>query len=326
LFSLSFVLTFLSSNLMMRVSSCNSNSATESLDSIHPKKLRHVKRAEEEISQGFLVRLPYIREAAILTLRNYGCQFDENDQEFKDYLETSFGKVAGSLGPNEKVTTAAKRIVALVVTSYGCAGHVRHTDPAFFLNYGAVAISRGDLEINKDSIRRASALTMQTYGCKVDSEDEEFSAKFDIAFDAIKNKLNSIEARRTVPKVFLLSSTRKIVTKVVADWGCVGFLAPNDPVFNDRFQAAYAVEVLRLKDIGNERANAAKFLEEYGCGQVDPTSKEFVEKYLSTFTETVVERRGDEDIYYLGSIQGDKLLAKYGCVPSHNRHLNNNSK
>ena len=63
---------------------------------------------------GFLVRLPYIREAAILTLRNYGCQFDENDQEFKDYLETSFGKVAGSLGPNEKVTTAAKRIVALV--------------------------------------------------------------------------------------------------------------------------------------------------------------------------------------------------------------------
>ena len=42
---------------------------------------------------------------------------------------------------------------------------------------------------------------MQTYGCKVDSEDEEFSAKFDIAFDAIKNKLNSIEARRTVPKV-----------------------------------------------------------------------------------------------------------------------------
>ena len=60
------------------------------------------------------MRLPYIREAAILTLRNYGCQFDENDQEFKDYLETSFGKVAGSLGPNEKVTTAAKRIVALV--------------------------------------------------------------------------------------------------------------------------------------------------------------------------------------------------------------------
>ena len=37
------------------------------------------------------------------------------------------------------------------------------------------------------------------------------------------------------------------MTKVVADWGCVGFLAPNDPVFNDRFQAAYAVEVLRLK-------------------------------------------------------------------------------
>ena len=45
-----------------------------------------------------------------------------------------------------------------------------------------------------------------------------------------------------------------------------------------------------------------------------------------SIAETVVERRGDEDIYYLGSIQGDKLLAKYGCVPSHNRHLNNNSK
>ena len=63
------------------------------------------------------------------------------------------------------------------------------------------------------------------------------------------SKLNSIEARRTVPKVFLLTSTRKIVTQVVADWGCVGFLAPNDPVFQDRFQAAYAVEVLKLKVI-----------------------------------------------------------------------------
>ena len=35
--------------------------------------------------------------------------------------------------------------------------------------------------------------------------------------------------------------------QIVADWGCVGFLAPNDPVFQDRFQAAYAVEVLKLK-------------------------------------------------------------------------------
>ena len=102
---------------------------------------------------GFLVRLPYIREAAILTLQNYGCQFDSENQEFKGYLTKAFDGVASSLGPNEKVTTAAKRIVALVVTSYGCAGHVRHTDPAFFLNYGAVAISRGDLDINKDSIR-----------------------------------------------------------------------------------------------------------------------------------------------------------------------------
>ena len=175
----------------------------------------------------------------------------------------------------------------------------------------------------------------------MDPEDPDFGAKFDTAFQSVKSKLNSIEARRTVPKVFLLSSTRKIVTQVVADWGCVGFLAPNDPVFQDRFQAAYAVEVLKLKvslkllydtlvhlfspnfvtqDIGNERANAAKFLEEYGCGEIDPTGKEFVEKYLSTFTETVVERRGDEDIYYLGSIQGDKLLAKYGCIPnSHNK-------
>ena len=95
--------------------------------------------------------------------------------------------------------------------------------------------------------RRASALTMQTYGCKVDPEDPDFGAKFDTAFQSVKSKLNSIEARRTVPKVFLLSSTRKIVTQVVADWGCVGFLAPNDPVFQDRFQAAYAVEVLKLK-------------------------------------------------------------------------------
>ena len=44
------------------------------------------------------------------------------------------------------------------------------------------------------------------------------------------------------------------------------------------------LELNCFSDIGNERANAAKFLEEYGCGQVDPTSKEFVEKYLSTFT------------------------------------------
>lgn len=97
--------------------------------------------------------------------------------------------------------------------------------------------------------RRASALTMQTYGCKVDPEDPDFATKFDEAFNSVKSKLNSIEARRTVPKVFLLTSTRKIVTQVVADWGCVGFLAPNDPIFQDRFQAAYAVEVLKLKVI-----------------------------------------------------------------------------
>ena len=46
----------------------------------------------------------------------------------------------------------------------------------------------------------------------------------------------------------------------------------------------FLFELICFPDIGNERANAAKFLEEYGCGQVDPTSKEFVEKYLSTFT------------------------------------------
>ena len=63
-------------------------------------------------------------------------------------------------------------------------------------------------------LRRASALTMQTYGCKVDPDDADYSAKFDSAFEAVKAKLNSIEARRTVPKVFLLSSTRKIVTQV----------------------------------------------------------------------------------------------------------------
>jgi len=309
----------LSSLLICSVAGCNSDQARDDLqaeisEGKYHRLIDQVRQAEE-ISEGFMSRLPYIREAAAQTAVNYGCTIDKDGDEFEDRFTKAFEKVAHDLGAHEKVSDAAKRIAALVVNEYGCVpGQVSPKTMAFEGHYGATAMSEGDLEINRPNIKKAAALTVENYGCAININSTEFTEKFTDAFDSVKYNLNPIEAVKRSPKVFLLASVRRVVAGVVNRYEeCAGTVLPNDPSFNDKFQAAYAVEVLRLKYIGDERADAASFLEQYGCGHIDPKSKDFIEKYLSTFTETVVERKGDEDMYYLGTVQAGKLVRKYNC-------------
>jgi len=322
-------IALLSSLLMCNVAlGCNSDQARDDLQAEMTSgegkyhRLKDQVRQAEEISEGFMIRLPYIREAAVQTVINYGCtDVDKNSEEFEIRFTAAFEKVAHDLGAHEKVSDAAKRIAALVVNEYGCVpGQVSPKGLAFESHYGATAMSEGDLEINRPNIRKAAALTIENYGCTVDLNSTEFNDIFRDAFEAVKYNLDPVEAAKRSPKVFLLASVRQVVAKFVNAYkGCAAGLPetevvlPNDPKFNDKFQAAYAVEVLQLKYIGDERADAASFLEQYGCGHIDPKSKDFIEKYLSTFTETVVERKGHEDMYYLGTVQAGKLVRKYNC-------------
>ena len=75
----------------------------------------------------------------------------------------------------------------MVVSDYGCAGVVSSDDDEFQENYGAKAMSVGDLEINRPNIKRAAARTAINYGCSgVDLEnDADFNDKFTDVFDKV---------------------------------------------------------------------------------------------------------------------------------------------
>ena len=124
--------------------------------------------------------------------------------------------------------------------------------------------------------------------------------------------------------IFLLSeklwlTARKIASDVVNSYACNGMVSVNDPTFDDKFKAAYAVVVLGQPKAGDRRlAQLAKaiVIQAYPKCKLPKLPKDFVEKFLSSFTETVVAKVTEQSGLDLSRIQG----ARFQLVSSSENH------
>ena len=111
-------------------------------------------------------------------------------------------------------------------------------------------------------------------------------------------------------------TARKIAADVVNSYACNGMVSVSDPTFDDKFKAAYAVVVLGQPKAGDRRlAQLAKaiVIQAYPKCKLPKLPKDFDEKFLSSFTETVVGKVTEQSGLDLSRIQGARLIQKLGC-------------
>jgi len=150
--------------------------------------------------------------------------------------------------------------------------------------------------------------TVENFGCKFDPKSQDFTNRFLKGFGKVVAHIDTSEK--------LWRTARKIAVDVVNSYGCNGMVSTGSTDFDNKFKAAYAVVILgqakaggdpRLGDLGRAIVTQA-----YPKCKLPP-KKVFNEYFLSSFTETVMEKTDDETGLDLSRIQGAKLIQKLGC-------------
>jgi len=164
-------------------------------------------------------------------------------------------------------------------------------------------------------IRQVAASTLVNYGCffdaSSDSDRTQFTQKFLEAYAMIVPNVD--------PEEKIMVTARKITAKIINDYGCAGGkVSYLDPVFEDKFKAAFAKEILEAGDGNEVTRNVAALImsSKYNCGKIDPNSKDFIVKFLSTFVDTVdLAKKGsyDSEGTDLTRWHIAQLIRKYGC-------------
>jgi len=136
----------------------------------------------DDSSSGFRQLLLEIRQVAARVIINYGCLVDVTGSEFTQKFLTAYALIVPNVDPDETIKTSAKKIIAQMLTDYGCpGGRISWTDPAFEERFKA-AFAREILEAGDgDATTRQIAALMMTnkYGCgKINPNDKEFIERF----------------------------------------------------------------------------------------------------------------------------------------------------
>jgi len=151
--------------------------------------------------------------------------------------------------------------------------------------------------------------TVQNFGCKFDPKSQDFTNRFLKGFGKVVAHIDSSEK--------LWRTARKIAVDVVNSYGCNGMVSTGSTDFDNKFKAAYAVVILgQAKPGGDPRLGdlaRAIVTQAYPKCKLPGGKKAFNEFFLSSFTETVMEKTDDETGLDLSRIQGAKLIQKLGC-------------
>jgi len=159
----------------------DSGSSCLSSDSCEGRKKRQTNDAEDDGS-SFRQLLLEIRQVAARVVINYGCAVDVSGSEFTQKFLTAYAGIVPNVSPDETIKVTAKKIIAQVLTDYGCpGGRVSWTDPAFEERFKA-AFTREILEAGDGdaTTRQIAALMMSNkYGCgKINPNGKEFIERF----------------------------------------------------------------------------------------------------------------------------------------------------
>jgi len=158
-----------------------------------------------------------------------------------------------------------------------------------------------------------TAQTVKNYGCRFNPSSQQFTQTFVKAFFDVKANAD--------PNTSTFEFTQDVAAKVVSEYGCAGTVTSKDPVFENKFKAAYSQSILEAGE-GNadNRAVAAVIAaNEYNCKQ-DPNSKDFIELWLSVFFDAVervemlqAEGKFDEEGNDVTRWHMAQVIKKLGC-------------
>ena len=198
---------------------------------------------------------------------------------------------------------------------------ITHCSPAphYYDQYSTNLLSRSVRQAESTSttqtdtkalLKEIQVLTIQVvknYGCAFDPNSEEFQQTFLRAY-----------ARTIIgasPDEKLLESIKKIAASVVTSYGCAGAIDYNSQEFLDKYQAAYAVVVYGKTVSGSVdmREMTSLILKEYGCGPFNINDPNFVEKFLSGFTETLNAASKDDKGIDNARRHTARMASKLGC-------------